>query len=149
MNLYDLVQVHMMQYERNMRAEGREKQNSRFMYGFFHNAPVFNACCSSWPVWLFLVEKCFGSGTRRAHRVNQVSRKLWICTAALLATCWVAKEKNKFVLVLAPHLSYGIAYECTCMLLEGSDQEGAPRAVLHPLPSSRTTWCLLWRSTRS
>lgn len=49
------------------------------------------------------------------------------------------QRKEKFVLVLAPHLSYGIAYECTCMLLEGSDQEGAPRAVLHPLPSSRTT----------
>lgn len=91
-----------MQYERNMRAEGREKQNSRLMYGFFHNAPVFNACCSSWPVWLFLVEKCFGSGTRRAHRVNQVSRKLWICTAALLATCWVAKERTNLSL-FSPH----------------------------------------------
>lgn len=70
------VEVHMMQYERNMRAEGREKQNSRLMYVFVHNAPVFNACRSSWPVRLFLVEKCFGSGTRRAHRADQVSRKL-------------------------------------------------------------------------
>lgn len=28
-----------------------------------------------------------------------------------------------------PHLSYGVAYACTCMSLEGSDHEVLPRAV--------------------
>lgn len=65
-----------------------------------------------------LVEKCFGSGQRGAHRANQVSRKLNLHCSPL-GNLLGGRGKSKFVLVLAPKLSYGVAYKCTFMLLEG------------------------------
>lgn len=97
----------------------------------------------------FLVEKCFGSGERRAYRANQVSRKLWICNATLLATCWVAEERANLSLFLPHTWVMELLTNVLACCLKDQTRKVLQGQFCILLPCSRTTWCLLWRSTRS
>lgn len=85
----------------------------------------------------------------KSSQRHQVSRKFWICNAVLLETCWVAEERTNLSLFLPHTWIMELLTNVLACCLKDQTRKVLQGQFCIFLPCSRTTWCLLWRSTRS